>query len=236
MPGFTRMGSSIARRPRPVVTVLGAALLVVSSFIYSGAAVAHTPTYPNYTRYRWPNYALEPFNIRREFPSATSAAWYARITSAAQTWNDTGVDPAEPDFSYAGETTATTPDPLNPCSIAWSGVYWRAVGGLGQTQTCRISGTETILSFSIVLNSGANFYTGTGTPGTGQYDALSVATHEFGHAAGLGHFADTDPSTCNPAGGRLYDNTMCGSLPVRFTTWRSLELHDRHTFQAAYPY
>jgi len=134
------------------------------------------------------------------------------------------------------EMPTATPDPLNPCSIAWSGVYWRAVGGLGQTQTCRISGTETILSFSIVLNSGANFYTGTGTPGTGQYDALSVATHEFGHAAGLGHFADTDPSTCNPAGGRLYDNTMCGALPVRFTTWRSLELHDRHTFQAAYPY
>ena len=118
---------------------------------------------------------------------------------------------------------------------------WRTLGSastLAVTNTCKNSGPVdlVIIGFSIVFNTSVNFYNGTGTPMTNQSDLLGTATHEFGHAAGMGHFADSDVSTCNPGGGRHYDNTMCQYLPSGYVTWRTLELHDRHTFLSAYPY
>jgi hypothetical protein len=51
-----------------------------------------------------------------------------------------------------------------------------------------------------------NWYTGTGTPASNQYDAWSVITHEFGHALGL---RDTQSIYCP---GNATDATMCGQI------------------------
>lgn len=48
---------------------------------------------------------------------------------------------------------------------------------------------------NIMFNSGLTWYIGLGTsPGTSQYDFYSVLMHEIGHAIGLKHAMDTDPS------------------------------------------
>jgi hypothetical protein len=235
-PRSNRQDHAHSKRLRGLTIALS--VLMASSILTPlETAEAHTP-YPNYARYRWANNRSVTYLIRREFPSGSSAAWYARINAGAQTWNVARQD-AEPGMSYAGETTATVTDPMNACAYGWNGVYYRSLSsGIAATNTCKNSGPVdlVIIGFSIVVNSSANYYTGTGTPGASQADLQGAATHEFGHAVGLGHFSDSDPSTCDPSGGRHFDNTMCGTLPTGYITWRTLESHDSHTFQAAYPY
>jgi hypothetical protein len=67
-------------------------------------------------------------------------------------------------------------------------------------------------------------------------DSESIATHEFGHAAGFGvggnvpnHF-ESDGTICT---GQPVQ-TMCPSFLFGSSYWRSLEGHDIHTFQGAY--
>jgi hypothetical protein len=74
-----------------------------------------------------------------------------------------------------------------------------------------------------------NWYTGTGTPASNQYDVWSVITHEFGHALGL---RDTQSIYCP---GNATDATMCGQI-FRGTTWfRSLEADDQNGALCLYP-
>jgi hypothetical protein len=79
------------------------------------------------------------------------------------------------------------------------------------------------------------FYTGTGTPGEKQIDLQSIATHEWGHATGWGssggtnHFPEGwDVCTMSPK------HTMCPSIPEGKDYWRTLEEHDRDTFNNVY--
>ena len=48
-----------------------------------------------------------------------------------------------------------------------------------------------IIECDIRMNSSFSWYTGTGSPGGGQFDWQTVATHEFGHCIGLGHSGET---------------------------------------------
>jgi hypothetical protein len=94
-----------------------------------------------------------------------------------------------------------------------------------------------------------SWYKNTGNPASDEKDAWGTASHEFGHDVGYwrgdGHFAESDDACpgINDLGNR---NTMCtaalnaqGNIDKDVelgTTWkRSLESHDKHTFQNAYP-
>lgn len=87
-----------------------------------------------------------------------------------------------------------------------------------------------IYKMEIKYDSAETWYTGTGTPGPGQVDAWSVATHEFGHALGLKH---TQPANCPGGAGNA---TMClQSEDYGVTYARTLEYDDRLGVTAAYP-
>lgn len=85
--------------------------------------------------------------------------------------------------------------------------------------------------FQISIDSGREWYTGTETPASNQWDFLSLITHEFGHSRGFyGHFADYD--VCPPT---TAESTMCLEQFQGQTRRRTLSVHDIHTFNAAYP-
>ena len=88
-----------------------------------------------------------------------------------------------------------------------------ANGALAVTSTY-VSGT-TIIGFDFKYDSGENWYTGTGTPASNQYDAWSTATHEFGHALGLAH---TQSAFC-PL--NTYASAMCANQYAG-TTWKRI--------------
>jgi hypothetical protein len=98
--------------------------------------------------------------------------------------------------------------------------------------------TEKAYNFRIAFNQDAPWYKDNGNPPSGDYDTISVAAHEFGHATGRlkggdgdGHF--TEASTYCPVSSARH--TMCPST-YDGTSWqRSLETHDSDTFQNAYP-
>lgn len=66
-----------------------------------------------------------------------------------------------------------------------------------------------------------------------------VDAHEFGHATGVWEHL-TGTTLCSTAGSGVYFHTMCRGQPSGSdwdSEWRksSLETHDVHTFENAYP-
>ena len=104
----------------------------------------------------------------------------------------------------------------------------------GPAATTYLCGGTYLTNFTIVIDdSGSNFYTGSGTPGPGQYDLRSLMRHEFGHATGwVWHFSASDTLTCNRPTSSIH--TMCSGLDPGTTYKRSLEYYDMDTFARAY--
>jgi hypothetical protein len=104
---------------------------------------------------------------------------------------------------------------------------------LARTYTCYDSGGSYVFieSKQIKFDDGENWHTaGSNDVSSLEYDALGLSVHEFGHATGWhGHFAE---------GGELCEagvkHTMCPVIHRGSAAWRTLEEHDRHTFNYAY--
>lgn len=111
-------------------------------------------------------------------------------------------------------------------------IEWVAIDGPHNTLARTILGVAGtppyIVQFTIQYDSAENWYTGTGTPGSTQYDAQSAVAHEFGHTLGLGH---TQLMHC-PGDSR--NATMCLGLPLGTTWYRSLETDDKNGVTFAY--
>jgi hypothetical protein len=89
--------------------------------------------------------------------------------------------------------------------------------------------------FQMKFTNSANYYTGTGDPGANEVDTWSFGAHEFGHATGWrGHY-DSDEETSPLCQVDSTRHTMCHSLGNGRKWWRTLEEHDKHTFNFAYP-
>lgn len=133
----------------------------------------------------------------------------------------------------AGTWTAVSPSPFSWSSNNNSNndITRGAIDGTNGTlavATIYYSGS-TITRATIKFDTAENWYLGSGTPASSQVDARSVSTHEFGHAAGIGHSSSGGCVSCP----NRY--TMCASYVKGTTCQRSLEADDRNALNALYP-
>jgi hypothetical protein len=211
-------------RQRHLVGGVCAAICVLVGLL-AGPAQAHTSS-----SYVAPKWARGTTVVWQHTPSTNvGTAFRERIRQGAIQWNGIGTGI----WLTKGTDLATTPS-VDECDPKMRNLIFRApIDGAGNTLAYAGScnwpdGTR---AFRIVFDRDDNFYTGTGTPSSTQYDLWSVAAHEFGHAIGYHtHFLESS-WVCDFNSGR---NTMCPST-FSGTTWqRSLNDHDVHTVVAAY--
>ena len=212
-------------RPSPLACFV-AGSIVALCVLLAAPSGAHTPG--SFYNKRW----ISNKNVPYAFTTSgrPSSEWRSRVNAAAGTWNTLG-EPMR--FNNVADTGDFEPKTC-PSSYQRNGVHRRAFDGpggtLARTYLCWTSNGE-LYSFQLVFDSNDNWYTGTGLPGRNQADLQSVATHELGHATGFaGHFASS-AAICNNTSGQ---HTMCAAHRAGTNRQRSLELHDKHTFQRAY--
>jgi hypothetical protein len=167
--------------------------------------------------------------------SNLAGAARSRALDGAKTWDNLG---ESLDFVFKGTKNLSR----NPCDRAVRGqnlVGMRPLDGRGKdlamTTICR-SGT-TIVRFVTVFDSAEDWYTGTSTNvPKGRPDLWSVASHEFGHAAGWAeHFDDPGiglgAGLCGNFSGQ---HTMCATHYSGTARQRSPGPHDVDTFRQLY--
>jgi hypothetical protein len=125
-------------------------------------------------------------------------------------------------------------------------VYLRNIADYGITIGC--SNNQGNLKFiTVSFDSSLNWNTSTSNPNQNEVDAEHVAAHELGHFSGFngggtGHFSNN--AECDRGPSPNYDTwqTMCSSIDLIIGTddefgqkfRRTLETHDKHTFDGAY--
>lgn len=153
--------------------------------------------------------------------------------------NNIGAD--APEMVWAG-TTSQAPSG-NACAsnfdgeiLYGSGTAWGTTA-IASTHKCYFGGTTTIRRVSLVLDTDENWFwtSGTSTPVANAYDVQAVLTHELGHAMGWGitHLGQTNSSLCSSSGSN-HVHTMCGGGILGSYEKRTLQDHDKHTYDEAY--
>lgn len=149
------------------------------------------------------------------FNSTVPTGYRGSINSGANAW--TNVTPSHWSWNYS-----TTQG-------AW--IYYQQIDGpdfvLGQTTRTFFLGH--IVSTYTIYDSWENWYTGTGVPGSNQWDLRSAAAHEFGHGVGLSH---TSGIYCP---GNTNNATLCVSFLKGSYYTRTLEGDDRNGVNTLYP-
>lgn len=154
------------------ITLLG---LAVGGLLVASQALAFQLEGPNWAYMRNP--MGEPWVI---CPDRMPAEAVQRIKDAAATWNYERFQ-----FTFASE--ACLSNGVYPLMNGVNQIDFGPLrsGALAETVFVFI-GADTI-ECDLRFNSAVNWYTGTGTPATDQFDLWSVALHELGHCLGLAH-------------------------------------------------
>jgi hypothetical protein len=117
--------------------------------------------------------------VKYEITGTAPSEFNNAIEAAEATW-DTFITTRE----FVRDDTSPT---ANPC---WGNnrIVWAPIDGPGSilsvTSVCRNVVTKEIVGFVIVMDSGEAWTT---SGEAGKFDVENVASHEFGHVAGLGH-------------------------------------------------
>lgn len=224
---------------RKIAAVLALVLLILT--LGTSPASAHTGS--TYYPKRWVTKVAQDWFFTATFPTGD---WRARVRNGASQWN--GVN--QP-MKFTEVAQRSNFDPYKcPPTYGTNGIHWRNYdgrdGALAITGMCSTA-TE-LYSTNLTFDSSEDWYTGTGDAPDGfqvgtacvvgpcKVDAWSVASHEWGHMTGfdgpydVGHFSRSE-AICADDGGQ---HTMCPSIKKGTERQRTLETHDRHTFDAAY--
>jgi hypothetical protein len=191
-------------------TIFSAAVVVAIGTVFSSGAGAYSVL-----GYTWPQpsmpYYVNPANLDLPTSAITPA-----VRAGADAWHlQSGSSFA---FSYAGLTTQTTNtnDGLNLV------MFRNASSGSALATTYSwFSGTRIIDADIVFWDAGFQFVAGSGGC-SGSFFIEDVATHEFGHALGLGHSA---------VGGA----TMYPSISTCSQQSRSLDVDDIAAVLSLYP-
>jgi hypothetical protein len=184
----------------------------------AAAAIAITTPYPSayvLKTARW-NTTPVPFYVNAQNLDAAPADLLSGVQFGASAW--TNQSNAAFSFYYAGGTSGST-----VTNNGRNEVFFRnASNGSAIATTYTYSSGGRILDTDIVFWDAAYKFFSGGTGCSGGFYVEDVATHEFGHALGLGH------STVSGA-------TMYPSLGYCSTGARWLEEDDKQGVEALYP-
>lgn len=244
---------------KPRMEVFSLAMIALVAAMFAGAFVASAHTASTWYGPKWGSNHLNPkWRFANDVPTGT---WLRdRIKDGAGHWNYQGQPMS---FNFEQNQSDYSAFPFMSCPKNADGtpnaekdaIHWGYLDGplgtAGQAYVCSFAnagGTDSnsIANFQIRFDSGENWYTNdTGTPScastsTCQTDLESVATHEFGHATGrvkggdgFGHFTSgNDGWICNNNADQHH--TMCKSGIANTTYDRTLNTHDKDTFDNAY--
>lgn len=193
----------------------------------SAAATAHPAT--DFYNEKWPsNNDNVEWRFDQEFPTGNKRD---RVKDGAQEWNNVG-QPMK--FEKLAGDFASFPANSCPTEEQKDAVHWGGIDGSGGTlaQTFICTSGGNLFNFQIRLDQAENWHGGTTSPGPNEIDVWSVAAHEFGHGTGWrGHFSSTS-SLCNA--NATDHHTMCPAYVLGTQYDRSLNTHDKHTFDNAY--
>ncbi len=191
-----------------------------------GAVVDQAVVLSDYTLlgFSWPGSSpVVGYRINAaSFPASigTTAAIEASLSAAADEW--TGQSGADFAWLYEGTTTQTSSSfvpGLSPNTIFWSNT---SSGGALAVTLSYYNASGDATGFYIRYYGGT--YTFSLSPSGSTFDLQGIATHELGHALGLGH--DT-----NDAAATMWYAVSPGTAG---TALRTLELNDRLGAQALY--
>ena len=171
-----------------------ASLLVGMLFVvvaWAGVALAHAPNNAGYDYTCATGEGEEHYsglcykhhtnaNAKWEFSSGFPSAYELNVKYGASRWDKTYGH----QFDYILDTGAG-----DYTDVVWTSSPSCSSAAIGCV-TLKYSGDHILEGITgMYFRSTTNWYNGVGTPGSGQYDLRSVATHEFGHLLGLGHSA-----------------------------------------------
>ncbi len=156
------------------------------------------------------------------------AQWDNAYPSAPFDWDE---DPQDTSIKFTKGTICEIDHPDDVWIVART---WDGPGNVyASTQKC--GGTHFTHMVVAYDTQESSWYTGSLSPGSGQVDLRSIATHEAGHLTGsAGHWDEAsggDPFDSVYCNGVLQRHTMCRAIGLGQTHWRSLEEHDVHTWQ-----
>ncbi len=218
---------------------IGLATLVAVTLL-GGLAPAHTVS--DYYGYKWaPSDRNQDYGFASDVPNNN---YRDRVEGGAIEWNNL---PGDMRFGRGGVNVNFAPNAAS-CpnrQLGDNGIHDGYIDGdpvendtIAYMQPCPLD-ADHYKAFSIKFDNGNPWYNGTESPSDGELDRWSVAAHEFGHAGGFGsgalgdHFA-ANLSICSYSQPSTR-HTMCSGTPKGTTYRRSLEEHDKHTFNNAYP-
>ena len=201
-----------------------AGVVVTLSVLAATPGGAHNAS--NMYNKKWVQNKNVPYSFT---PSVPAGAWRSHVNAAAGAWNAVG-EPMK--FRNAGDVGNFEPRTC-PSTYQRNGIHLRAIDGVGgtlaRTYLCWKSNGE-LYSFQLMFDQNDRWSIDD-SPTTTQSDLQSVAAHELGHATGFaGHFGTNAKICANTE----RQHTMCSGHRAGTTRQRTLELHDKHTFQNAY--